>query len=145
MIKRLPQRTFPILGNHHRKIALGLASLPIVVPVGYILDVSSIGRMAGWIYDIGVQLQGVSIFSTPEQKAAAAQCIKMGSYISNHTGAVTQAWLTGSYEPGMPVKELETIKEWWQWGNLSSYGHNTLVSSNFQWGHRHHKATRVHA
>ncbi|WP_420794779.1 VirD4-like conjugal transfer protein, CD1115 family [Desulforamulus reducens] len=144
MINRIPEGRFRDWVNNHQKIALGLASLPIVVPVGYILDVSSIGRMAGWIYDIGVQLQGVSIFSTPEQKAAAAQCIKMGSYISNHTGAVTQAWLTGSYEPGMPVKELETIKEWWQWGNLALMATIPWVWWNFQWGLPKHSSTRVH-
>lgn len=144
IINRIPEGCIRDWVNNHQKLALGLASLPILVPAGCILDVWSIGRMAGWIYDLGVQLQGVSIFSTPEQKAAATQCIRMGSYISNHTGAVTKAWLTGRYELGMPVKELETIKEWWQWGNLAFMATIPWVWRKFQWCLPKHSSTRVH-
>lgn len=144
IIKRIPEGRIRDWVNDHQKLAFGLASMPIVIPAGCILDVWSIGRMAGWIYDLGVQLQGVSIFSTPEQKAAAAQSIKLGSYIANHTGAVTKAWLTGSYEPGMPVKELETIKEWWQWGNLALMATIPWAWWKFQWGVPKHSSTRVH-
>lgn len=143
VIEQLPEGRFRDWVNNHRGLAFGLASLPIVMPTGCILDVWSIGRIAGWVYDIGVQLQGVSIFSTQEQ-AAATQGIKMGSYIANHTSTVTKAWLTGIYAPGMPEKELEVIKEWWLWGNLGLAAGIPWAWWKFQWGVPKHSSTRVH-
>lgn len=144
IIKKLPEGRLRDWVHNHRGVAFGLASLPFVLPIGCILDVWSIGRIAGWTYDAGVQLQGISILATPEQKAAATHGIDMSRYIATYTSAVTKAWLTGIYAPGMPVKELEAVKDFWQWGNLLLMAGLPWAGWKFQWGVPKHSATRVH-
>ncbi|RYD01491.1 hypothetical protein N752_29760 [Desulforamulus aquiferis] len=143
IIKNLPEGRFRDWVNGHRGLAFGIVSLPAIIPAGCLLDVWSVGRIAGWTYDLGVQLQGISIFATPEQKAASQE-IKMSSYIANHTGAVTRAWLIGVYESGMPARELEAIKKLWTWGNIAILAGIPWAWWKFQWGMPKHSSTRVH-
>ncbi|WP_238442460.1 VirD4-like conjugal transfer protein, CD1115 family [Desulfofalx alkaliphila] len=144
IINQIPEGRFKDWVNNHRGLAFGLASLPVVLPAGFILDVWALGKVAGSIYDLGVYLKSLSIFATPEQKAAAADKIKMGNYITNNTWAVTKVWLTGTYEPGMPVKELERIKKIWQWGNITLMAGIPWAWWKLQWGIPKHSATKVH-
>ncbi|ACV63277.1 hypothetical protein Dtox_2468 [Desulfofarcimen acetoxidans DSM 771] len=73
LLDKIPEENLRNLIKSHKKVALITASLPVTVPLFYFADVWAIGSLAAALYELKVYWNAISIFATPEEKAAALQ------------------------------------------------------------------------
>lgn len=111
---KLPKLQLSGLVQEHKKAALILGSVPVVVPLFYFADVWAVGSIAAAVHDLQHQLSAVSIFSSLEEKAAAAAHGKMLPYVFRHPFSVGWAWLTRPTE----MLTHPDVKRMWQYLNL---------------------------
>lgn len=97
----------------HKKVALLLGSIPVTVPLFYFADVWVLGSAAAAVSDIQSWWSGVNIFSTSEQKAAAAEYVNLWPWYLSHPFQAGRAWLTRPSE----TLTYPGIKHIWQWLN----------------------------
>lgn len=100
--------------KEHKKAALLLGSIPITVPLFYFADVWVLGTTAAAVYDFQSWWHGVNIFSTSEQKSAAAEYVNLWPWYLSHPFQAGWAWLT---KPSHTLTYPE-VKQIWQWLNL---------------------------
>ena len=100
--------------REHKKAALILGSMPVTVPFFYFGDVWVLGTTAAAVYDFQSWWTGVNIFSTPEQKAAAAEYVNLWPWYLSHPFQAGWAWLTRPAE----TLTYPGVKQIWQGLNL---------------------------
>lgn len=84
------------------------------VIIFYFVDVWVLGTTAAAIYDFSIWSNGIKIFATPEQKAAAAAHVKLWPWFSSHPFTVGWAWLT---KPTEALSHPE-VKNIWMFLNV---------------------------
>ncbi|WP_407638084.1 VirD4-like conjugal transfer protein, CD1115 family [Desulfotruncus alcoholivorax] len=127
--------------NNHKKAALLLGSLPVTVPLFYFADVWALGTVSAAIFDLQTWWSGISLFSAPEQKAAAAAHVKQWSWYLSNPVQAGWAWLIKPTE----ALTYPEIKHIWLWLNTilasgSSIGY--LVWRLKRW--QKNSSTRIH-
>ena len=95
--------------KEHKKAALALGITPIAVPLFYFADVWVLGTAAAAVHDVQTWWTGANIFSTPEQKAAAAKYANLWPWYLSHPFQAGWAWLT------RPIETINYREEKYKW------------------------------
>ncbi|MEW5953362.1 MAG: type IV secretory system conjugative DNA transfer family protein [Bacillota bacterium] len=126
--------------KEHKKAALMLGSTPVTVPLFYFADVWVLGTAAAAVYDLQAWWSGVKIFSTPEQRTAAAEYVALWPWYLSHPFQVGWAWLTQPSE----TLTYPGIKSIWLWLNLIFIA--GLIAGCWRWRTRRqiNSSSRIH-
>jgi len=129
--------------KEHKKAALLLGSIPVTVPFFYFADVWVLGTAAAALHDLKAWWPEANIFSTPEQKAVAAEHVNLWPWYLSHPVQAGWAWLTRPAE----ILTYPEVKYKWLWLNALFTG--GLIAGYLRWRitgrqNKHNSSTRVH-